>query len=107
MLGAADQLRLLRAAAAREAPLGRVLTVLSATLLLVGVEVLTNLLSIPVYLLGSPQKSFPLAARRQGQTYRDSYVRYKHAVLFTLGLIIVTILAAASAFLVAVVIPHL
>ncbi|MBI4092417.1 MAG: hypothetical protein HY420_00665 [Candidatus Kerfeldbacteria bacterium] len=58
---------------------------------------IVNLVSVPLYLTGAPQATFPRYARRRGDTYLDSYAKFKRAAQFTVGVIIVTIVAVTLA----------
>ena len=49
--------------------------------------------SLPIYITRSPQTKFPLYARRRGDTYIDSYNRFRQTAQFTLALIAVIVAA--------------
>jgi hypothetical protein len=58
------------------------------------IELLVNMLSIPIYFtMRQPQITFSLYARRKGDTYIDSYIRFIRNAEFTISVILVTIVA--------------
>lgn len=60
-------------------------------------SVAVYLLSFPIFLTRTPQTSFSLYARRRNDTYIDSYAKFKQTVQFTIGLLLVSIVAVALA----------
>lgn len=66
-------------------------------LLRMGLSVVTNLLSLPIYLTRSPQISYHRYARWRGERYLDSYVRFKKNARFTVYSVVVVVVAFSSA----------
>ncbi len=66
-----------------------------------GLALVTNLLSLPIYVTRNTPAHFATYARRRGETYVDSYVLFNKSARWTISLIVVTIivggLAVASA----------
>ncbi len=59
--------------------------------------ILLNIVSLPIYLTAPPQQAFQRYGVRHGQTYVESYSRFTRQFQFTLGVVFVTIVAAALA----------
>ncbi|MBI4414806.1 MAG: ABC transporter substrate-binding protein [Candidatus Kerfeldbacteria bacterium] len=67
-----------------------------------GLAIILQVLSAPVYLSGTPQKSFSLYARRRGDRYIDSYTSYLRGVQFWVGVCLVTIIAVTLGLVAAI-----
>lgn len=102
LLEAQDRLRA-EVRLSRAEPFGiRLLLALTLWVLIQLVALAAHIISLPITLTRSPQASFALIARRRGDTFVESYSHFKRTVLFIVGLVIVTTVAATLAFLTAV-----
>ncbi|MBI4426254.1 MAG: hypothetical protein HY567_01650 [Candidatus Kerfeldbacteria bacterium] len=70
----------------------------------VSLGITIHLISLPIYLTRYPQTNFARYARRRETTYTDSYARFKQIVQFTIGLVLVSIVAVTLAVVVGTVI---
>lgn len=62
-----------------------------------GLVLVNNLLSLPMYLTRNTPASFSTYARRRGDTYIDSYARFKKNAQWTVGVTVVSIVAVIVA----------
>ena len=93
LLGVDDQLMSARRRLSTETPLNRMLLLIMLWLLQTSLNLVVNAFSLPIYLTGAPNEVFPLYARKQGESYTDSYTRFIRSAKITVAVAAVTIVA--------------
>lgn len=97
MLDTQDRLKI-EMAMVKKLPWGvRFLLTPLALLRQMGITLSLHLVSLPIYVSRTPQLVFDRYARRQGETYLDSYAVFQRAAKYTIAITATTIVAAVLA----------